>query len=861
MNLRISFRPNVRFTLIWVCLAALVVQDAAAILPENGGYGAAAADTETVVLHFQRKETPSNDFSAANHDGNFFAPAPRQKPVIQKDKFAYGAIAAGGVGSVFSTNLPTQNAADLEAYNLCSPSIRPACRVYARFVNQCAVVGNFATPSRITLTVAGYSPQGANQFLDGRLAADDFVANCIAAAARIGEVMDRNSCLMSTSGIVDEHAAACDRAACPAGEFFQIPQRGDPFIPGNGPPDATCVAVCDENTIPVSGVCTPCPAGMTANAGDTACECADGTFLDTSNTPATCTPCHASAISNTDRTACICPPDAIHVAFSIPLQCEQCPAGQTRHPTNNIACVFVTCPDGTRRNLGQATGCQDCPTAQTSDPNDETRCINAALTLCERDDEYLPDPTLGRAGCMRCPAGRAGANNRDGPNGCLTCRNLPNPDSFMSIGVPVGNRNGFNYVNPVSGTCEPCQDGAGTDTNDGFCLCTGTVGGVSFMRDGNFGCTACPAGSSGDGNGRFCRCDGFDLNNPSDPNNMVVQNGACRPCPTGATPNFNGSSCNCPANTITPPGGNACMTCPNGEIPNGTRDACICPDTRAVINGICTECTGGRSVNSDGDACVCPAGEFFGSLPGQAPRCLECRGGDPNAERTACICRDTSSFYNTVLQSCATCPTGTDLNDARDACICDDSTERFDFGTGIRGGCVACPAGSSQIGEPSISGRPAGTACRCDDTTMILIGGTCSVCPERMGPDADQTSCVCTGGIGESCEGCTMIANTEVNMARTSCICSMNDQYLRDADATASPPVVSGCVACPTGQTADNAARQLNRCRDASGSLVTPGDATDIGGGFVIDDVTTIPPRPVPATERLDAFPNVCPAF
>ena len=90
-------------------------------------------------------------------------------------------------------------------------------------------------------------------------------------------------------------------------------------------------------------------------------------------------------------------------------------------------------------------------------------------------------------------------------------------------------------------------------------------------------------------NDNLDRCVDFTIS--CDPGDIPVAGNICERCPTGSVPGLDGFSCiSCPSGSISDEDGVECVACTNGE-PNANRTACVCRADQVSNNGVC-ECPG-----------------------------------------------------------------------------------------------------------------------------------------------------------------------------------------------------------------------------------------------------------------------------
>eukprot|EP00055_Hartaetosiga_balthica_P017168 m.113059 g.113059 ORF g.113059 m.113059 type:complete len:1041 (-) comp9260_c0_seq7:232-3354(-) len=269
---------------------------------------------------------------------------------------------------------------------------------------------------------------------------------------------------------------------------------------------------------------------------------------------------------------------------------------------------------------------------------------------------------------------------------------------------------------------------------------------------------------------------------------------SCTTCQDGTQASSDRTMCEpCPSNTAGVSG--VCGMCGLNEVVNADRTSCVCDDSSILVNGVCEQCGDGREPDEGQLMCVwCGSGSA-----GSGGMCSGCGDGEePNGMSTVCVaCGGVSAGTG---GECVDCPAGMVPTADRTSCVmCDAMMYR---GEGDAS-CSLCGDGmevfANQTGCGGCGFRKAGT------------NGVCSMCGEKQVPSDDKTMCVdcdvvsldglsCVhplcgsrGDIFSTCQKCT----------ENGCECPLSHMGLDDGVT---------CMRCPVGQTSSSNGQQCVDC-------------------------------------------------
>jgi hypothetical protein len=550
-----------------------------------------------------------------------------------------------------------------------------------------------------------------------------------------------------------------------------------------------------------SAVCVPCASGQSCSTnpgpcktGTTSCSTGAQTCVDGSNKPGG-TGCGMNMVCNSAGACVACTAN------------ENCNTNPTACKTGVTSCMTgaPVCLDFGNRSPGTSCGagmvcdgsgaCRACTAGQTCTGNPNP-CYNGT-TSCMSGTQVCVDGTMKAAGtgcgtnqvcnangqCMLCTAGQTCTTNPraacvNGISACGTGVQTCVDDTNKAAGTSCGT----NMVCNGSGTCVACTAGSGCATNPNLCkngmtscmtgastcvdgpgnVMAGVSCGSNRVCDGAGFCGACTEGQSCTGNPGICYNGVASCMSGS---SMCV-NGTPKAggtnCGTNMVCNGSGTCISCTAGTactsnpnLCKNGMNSCMTGAMTCVDGGNKAPGVSCGTNMVCNGTgtCVACAAGGSCT--GNPNICKNGT--NSCMTGAMTCVD---GGNKAPGTSCgtnmVCNGTGTCVAcTAGGSCtgnpSICKNGTNscMTGAMTCVDGGDKAPGLGCGTNMvcngSGACVPCTAGGSCTGNPNI--------CKNGTNSCMTGGMTCADGSNKTGGTSCGTNMVCDGN--GTCGACT----------------------------------------------------------------------------------------------------------
>ncbi|CAL5986594.1 VSP [Hexamita inflata] len=201
------------------------------------------------------------------------------------------------------------------------------------------------------------------------------------------------------------------------------------------------------------------------------------------------------------------------------------------------------------------------------------------------------------------------------------------------------------------------------------------------------------------------------------------------------------------------------------------RSQCICLDSSFEID------------SSNSSQCKCKVGTYYNTY---FKGCKKCSNLAVDYSNSFCICQSVLQYYNHKLQQCQNCPSGSTKVTSTNQCQCDSSS----FFDGENQICSACPSGSMQSSNY--------ISCSCTDQNLVQTQTGCVSCPSNA--VKYDNICGCRNSPNKwyyqnnSCSQCPDSSNTQSNTQgapKNLCLCITQGQALINGVCTTCPTSVS----------------------------------------------------------------------
>jgi proprotein convertase subtilisin/kexin type 5 len=543
----------------------------------------------------------------------------------------------------------------------------------------------------------------------------------------------------------------------------------------------------------VGGICSQCDSKTQVyNQKLQCCDCIDGyQKVSGQGCNGVCTPiCNINEDWISGR--CVCKPGF----FLINNFCTQCPAGQIYDIYQRVCRVQCGTNQVYNFNSGKCDcaqsyyivqgACSQCLTGETYDSYTQT----CSVVPCQGVNEFYSASTQQcvcksmyvriKGVCTNCPPGYYYDSYSDQ---CLCKPGFKEVGGFCNPICPSDQT----YVNGV------CQCNNGAKLYNGKCI-TPNLCPLNSHLDVNSGCCVCNAGFSVI-NGQcssyqYCGLNGYLRYGQCYCNDgFFWVLGSCQPCGTNQA--FNGVVCECYVGYNRDVNGNCVKSnfapnCYNNERYDSTLQACVCTAGSVFLRGSCqTIPSCPQNAYFDGVQCVCNSGFLL-----QSGQCVTVNVVIPscpaNSYFNGVSCTCNSGFYQSAINACAACATGTSW----------DGTQCSSASACANGYVLNSASGQCEPSAPSCGSNAAwnGATCVCS-SSYSMINGQCQQCGNGTTFDGTQCSssslvnapitcgsnqiyvngsCACSAGfynIQGSCLACP--ANTQWNGIY--CVCTNSD--------------------------------------------------------------------------------------
>ena len=539
-----------------------------------------------------------------------------------------------------------------------------------------------------------------------------------------------------------------------------------------------------------SSICSACPQGSYANAGDAVCSvCPANTWSDVAYGACASCPGNSSSPGGTYLFGCICGPGFQYDRLFFPYSCDQCQAG-TWSPGDSEICI--PCAAGSASPFRGAVSAGSCSTCGAG------YYAGAGFSQCMPCVAGSIAPGAASSSCSPCPQGywAPGMSTQCVPCGAGTYNT---GTGIGDASLCLGCAGGTYATGSAQSACGACSAGSYTPAGGSQCLVCASG---TFAEAQSTSCVGCPVNSVGPGgtDATGCACNagyypfyrtrgtggvesvvGSTLKQhvfTADGNFVLyIATQVTMYCGSTLWGSFSWSKGaqaitvgSCGQITVTYFISGAFYA---GDSPTYFKCAACAPGyISAAGDALCQACPAGTEQPSAGSSACNPCNPGYVSASPGTPSCSQCPAG--------------TIQFGTNLQTCTTCPLGSYSNAGTTTCLaCPANT----YSQGGASQCTPCPYFSISLGGGGIG------QCVCQSGYLAAYtpSVTCAPCPDGSYSLLNATSCV-------SCGPGTFSVSPAV-------------QCTQCARGTYQPSSgLASCVPCPAGTLSPAGATDCSAC-------------------------------------------------